>query len=144
MKVTVYGRIVLLVSAFRCDLRIRRESLSFAVCFLLGVCLSAQTITEYPVPTPASVPLDIIAGPDGNLWFTEFTPGVRTIGRITRAGAITEFPLAPNPASGPFGIAAGPDGNLWFTLSPLSGLPGNSAIGRITTGGVAMPEFPLP
>jgi hypothetical protein len=56
-----------------------------------------QTITEYPVPTPASVPFDITAGPDGNLWFTEFTAGIRTIARITPDGAITEFPLPPNP-----------------------------------------------
>src|SRR4029453_15437768 len=46
--------------------------------------------------------------------------------------------------NGPFGIAAGPDGNLWFTLSPLSDLPGNSAIGRITTGGVATTEVSRP
>jgi len=104
----------------------------------------AQTITEYPVPTPASMPVDITAGPDGNLWFTEFSAGIRTIGRITPGGVITEFPLPSNRANGPFGIAAGPDGNLWFTLSPLSGLPGNSAIGRITTGGVPATEVPLP
>jgi streptogramin lyase len=90
------------------------------------------------------VPFDITAGPDGNLWFTEFTTGVRTIARITPQGVITEFPLAPNAANGPFGIAAGSDGNLWFTLSPLSDAPGNSAIGRITPQGVAEPEFPLP
>ena len=102
----------------------------------------AQTITEYPIPTPASVPIDITAGPDGNLWFTEFTPGVRTIGRITPEGTITEFPLPPNPANGPFGIAAGPDGNLWFTLAPLEDVPGNSAIGRITPDGTST-EFPL-
>jgi streptogramin lyase len=29
------------------------------------------TITEYPVPTPASGPIQITAGPDGALWFTE-------------------------------------------------------------------------
>jgi streptogramin lyase len=104
----------------------------------------AQTITEYPVPTPACVPFDITAGPDGNLWFTEFTTGIRTIARITPDGVITEFPLAPNAANGPFGIAAGSDGNLWFTLSPLSDAPGNSAIGRITPAGVPAAEVPLP
>jgi streptogramin lyase len=117
---------------------------SFVLILFAATQAGAQTITEYPVPTPASVPVDITAGPDGNLWFTEFTAGVRTIGRVTPGGAITEFPLAPNPANGPFGIAAGPDGNLWFTLSPQSDLPGNSAIGRITTGGVATTEVPLP
>jgi streptogramin lyase len=118
--------------------------ISFVLLLFATTRARAQTITEYPVPTPASVPFDITAGPDGNLWFTEFTPGIRTIGRITPEGAITEFPLPANPANGPFGIAAGPDGNLWFTLSPLADLPGNSAIGRITTGGVAATDVPLP
>jgi streptogramin lyase len=124
-------------------MRACRIALALGLLLCLSSSAFGQTITEFPIPTPASVPLDITAGPDGNLWFTEFTPGVRTIGRITLGGAITEFPLAPNPANGPFGITAGSDGNLWFTLSPLSDLPGNSAIGRITTGGVAT-EFSLP
>ena len=41
-----------------------------------------------------SSPAAITAGPDGNLWFTEFD-GNR-IGRMTPAGAFTEF--APDPA----------------------------------------------
>jgi streptogramin lyase len=27
---------------------------------------------EFPIPTPGSIPWGIAAGPDGNLWFTEF------------------------------------------------------------------------
>jgi streptogramin lyase len=76
-------------------------------------------------------PLDIAAGPDGNLWFTD--PGANAIGRITPQGQITEFsqglstwiPTAPGPY-GPLAIAAGPDGNLWFTE------PYRALIGRIT------------
>jgi hypothetical protein len=56
-------------------------------------------------------------GPDGNIWFTDFV-GQR-IGRITPAGAFTEFPVPGSPG----GITAGPDGNIWFT-EPL-------AIGRL-------------
>ena len=37
------------------------------------------------------MPSGITAGPDGNLWFTE---AAATIGRITPAGTVTEFPLA--------------------------------------------------
>ena len=81
------------------------------------------SITGFPLPTAASGPAGIVAGPDGNLWFTE-SSGNR-IGRITPAGVITEFPV-PTAASEPFGIAAGPDGNLWFTERA-----GNQ-IGRIT------------
>jgi streptogramin lyase len=39
------------------------------------------TITEFPTPTSLSFPKLITAGPDGNLWFTEF--GGFKIGRIT-------------------------------------------------------------
>lgn len=131
MKVRFSGRIVPLVPAFRCDLKIRRESLSFVVCFLLGVCLSAQTITEFPLP-PGSNPSGIAAGPDGNLWFTEFSVNPK-VGRITTAGSITEFPT-PRPDATPSGIVAGPDGNLWFTQADFEfGFEGY--ISRITPAG---------
>lgn len=64
----------------------------------------------------------ITVGPDGNLWFTS---GDGFIGRITTAGAITEF-----PAASPNAITSGPDGNVWFT--ERSG----SNVGRITPTGV--------
>jgi streptogramin lyase len=67
----------------------------------------------------------ITAGPDGNLWFTEY--GGNKIGRITTAGSITEFAI-PTANSGPTGITAGHDGNLWFTES------NGNKIGRITSG----------
>ena len=73
---------------------------------------NAATITEFPVPTAGSDPLVITAGPDSNLWFTEYKGN--KIGRITTAGVITEFPI-PTAGSDPRGITAGPDGNLWFT-----------------------------
>ena len=65
-----------------------------------------------PHPDHDSQPHSIAAGPDGNLWFTEY--GRDKIGRITPTGTITEFPV-PTANSAPYGIAAGPDGNLWFT-----------------------------
>jgi streptogramin lyase len=65
------------------------------------------------------------AGPDGNLWFTE--NGANRVGRITPAGAITEFSAGISSGSHPVGIVAGPDGNLWFAEN------GNSRVGRITT-----------
>jgi hypothetical protein len=57
--------------------------------------------------------LEIAAGPDGNLWFTE--AGRNRIGRITTAGVLTEFSAGISPGGEPEGIAVGPDGNLWFT-----------------------------
>jgi streptogramin lyase len=89
-------------------------------------------ITSYPLPYPNSGPDQIVAGPDGALWFTE-SAGNR-IGRITTAGALTEYAV-PTPASEPTGIAAGADGALWFTERA------GNRIARITTGG-AITEFP--
>ena len=73
--------------------------------FLVGLLLTAATVcsaqvtfTEYPVPTPNSVPTEITSGPDGNLWFTERNAG--KIGRITTAGVITEFSPPPSARRG--------------------------------------------
>jgi streptogramin lyase len=93
----------------------------------IGRITPAGVITEFPIPTLASGPNQITAGPDGNLWFTE-TQAAK-IGRITLAGAITEFPV-PTTDSGPSSITAGPDGNVWFTERF------GNRIGRITPGGV--------
>ncbi len=71
-----------------------------------------------------SDPRSITPGPDGNLWFTEFSG---FIGQITTEGAITSFSIPhSNPA---FGITAGPDGNLWFCELF------NDKVVRITTSG---------
>ena len=87
-------------------------------------------VTEFSAGiTTGSNPNGIVAGPDGNLWFTEFLG--KRVGRITPAGVVTEFSAGFTPADGfPTSIAAGPDGNLWFTE------PYGNRIGRITTAGV--------
>jgi streptogramin lyase len=95
---------------------------------------SAQTITEFPIPTEYSYPWGIASGPDGNLWFTEVLGN--KIGRITPSGVITEFAV-PTSNCYPQGITAGPDGNVWFTET-LS-----NKIGRITPSGV-IAEFVVP
>ena len=74
---------------------------------------ATHAITEFPVPTANADPYGITAGPDGNLWFTEY--GGSKIGMINpTTHAITEFPV-PTANAGLDGITAGPDGNLWFT-----------------------------
>jgi streptogramin lyase len=116
----------------------------------IGKMTTAGTLSEYPLPFGYnSNVLGIAPGPDGNIWFTESrcpycdpsasgqTPNDgATIGKITPAGAISEFTL-PDYHAGPRGITAGPDGNLWFTEEV-----GNK-IGRISPSGVVV-EFPLP
>jgi streptogramin lyase len=71
----------------------------------------------------------IATGPDGNLWFTEFSVGA--IGRLNpTTGKLDSF---PDPSGGqPINLIAGPDGDMWFTERDS---PGN-IIGRISTLGV--------
>jgi virginiamycin B lyase len=88
--------------------------------------VTAQTIIEYPIRSN-SFSEGITTGPDGALWFTESN----YIGRITTAGAVTEY-AQPNAAA----ITAGSDGALWFTAFA-------NYIGRITTAG-AITSYQLP
>ena len=70
---------------------------------------STPMISTY-TGTGISGPSEITAGPDGALWFTN--PGNNTIGRITTAGAVTNYNTkGSGPGTGisePSGIAAGP------------------------------------
>jgi len=122
------------------------------------------TFTEFPVPTASSLPVDIVVGPDGFIWFTEF--GAGNITKTSPDGTMVEY-------AGPVhvtGIGAGGDGNLWLTdpdnnnvlqMDPKKGQisnifpvgaagegiargsdnamwfaePANARIGRITTSG---------
>jgi streptogramin lyase len=111
----------------------------------IGIVMSIQpagaatgpVITEFSSGMNAnSLPEAIVAGSDGNFWFTDagITPAV---GRITPAGIITEFTHGLNPGASPWAMTAGPDGNLWFTDAGTA-----PAIGRITPAGVVT-EFSL-
>ena len=103
---------------------------AFRIAPALLLCLSAiafaQTITEFPIPTAGSDPRGIANGPDGAVWFTEFSGN--KIGRITTSGLISEFAI-PTRASAPLDIAVGPDAALWFAEDSA----GN--VGRITIAG---------
>jgi streptogramin lyase len=82
--------------------------------------------------SPNSQPEDIVAGPDGNVWFIDGDLN-GAIGRITPTGAITLFSKGLNAESTPVKIVAGPDGNLWFTDRGSFSAP--KAIGQITPSG---------
>lgn len=87
---------------------------------------------EYSLPAGSS-PTGVTAGPDGNLWFTDYKSS--KIGKSTTQGAVSEYALPAG--SEPVKIAAGSDGALWFTES------GSAKIGRITTSG-QITEYALP
>jgi virginiamycin B lyase len=99
-----------------------------------------KRITEFPVGNLE--PFGLVAGPDGNLWFTDgsashTTPGTANdiVGRMTLDGDVHVF-HTPTAESGPGPIIVGPDGAMWFTEQRAN------AIGRITTAG-QITEYPL-
>ena len=95
-----------------------------------------STIAEFPVTSGDTFLEDIVAGPDGNLWFTDqLNDKVGTINTTTHV--ITEFSTGTVSNTGPRGITAGPDGNLWFTE------PGLNKIGTINPTTHAIADFPV-
>ncbi len=94
-------------------------------------------LVEYELPTSASQPGGIVAGPDGALWFVE--TAVNKIGRITTDGVVAEYPVpTPRAIDTDQGfLAVGPDGALWFNEDLVN------QIGRITTAG-DVTEYKLP
>jgi virginiamycin B lyase len=72
---------------------------------------AAPAIQEFPLPTAAAQPQDIVEGLDNNIWFTE--RGANKIGRVVGT-TITEFPVAAGTTA-PDIIVVGPDGALWYT-----------------------------
>lgn len=105
---------------------------------VMAATSATMAFTEYPVPSANSNPNGITAGPDGALWFAEDAEGASKIGRITTAGAVTEYNAGLDPNSGPFDIKNGPNGQLWFTESGFTDTCGTipNGIGSITTSGV--------
>jgi streptogramin lyase len=61
---------------------------------------------NHALPQPHRIVIDAA----GNAWFTE---GAGYVGRLTPAGALTEFPV-PTARSNPDSIALGPDNKIWF------------------------------
>ena len=103
-----------------------------------GAAASTLKAVEFPVPIATGSILDLTAGPDGAVWFTE--KQAATIGRITPRGMVHLYPLpSPMPGYAPpqvIGITTGSDGALWFaSAAPYAG--------RLTTAGV-FSWFPMP
>ena len=63
-----------------------------------GPPVEAGLFTEFPIPTAGSSPNGITAGPDGNLWFTEFhTAKVARSRPPASSPSSRRLPLAPSP-----------------------------------------------
>jgi virginiamycin B lyase len=97
-------------------------------------------ITEFPLPPSdagPTVPVELVSGPDGNLWMSVFD---HSVARMTPAGVVTQFDVGPDAGDAgplwPSVLAVGPDGNVWFASAQLP------LISRITTAGVVT-HFPV-
>ena len=90
-------------------------------------------ITEYNVP---GIGLGLVAGPDGNIWFTEASiPSGRSLGSVRRPARSSLLRIA---GGGPRrSITVGPDQNLWFTDD-------TGKIGTITIPAGAITEYAVP
>ena len=97
---------------------------AFAGTYALERVAMDGSATQFQIPAGGD-PQEVATGPDGALWFTQYT--INEIGRMTTTGSFTEYPTSM--PQGLWGIAAGPDGALWFDDS------GGGYVGRITTGG---------
>ncbi len=82
---------------------------------VVGRVTSSGDVIEFPLPPHPEAQLgisSIVAGPDGNLYFTE--PNGDRTGQVSPTGQIIEAPL-PVPGSRPRAITSAPDGSLWIT-----------------------------
>lgn len=97
------------------------------IAFALGSPVQAKT-HSVRIPTPASQPIAITQGDDGNFWFTEANSS--RVARVTPQGLITEF-VTPT-FSFPFDITPGPDGNIWFSEGSIGQIAFITPAGQIT------------
>ena len=109
---------------------------------LARMSTAGQLLARYPLPVadhtclPQCGPDRIVAGPDGNMWFTLCCADVG-MGRSTGAGKIAIYRLRSKDTGAPIALAAGHDGRVWFAKI------WDHYIGAVTTHG-GIREFPVP
>ena len=84
---------------------------------------TSGSFTEYSLGS-GHAPWGICAGPDGNLYFTDWVSSTNTgyVGQITTSGSVTEWSLGTG--TNPKGICTGPDvhnTDLWGDAVPIDG-----------------------
>ena len=103
----------------------------------IGRITTSGEIKEYPLEEKGLEPQSIVAGADGNLWFTQSggwrLHGYDGIGRITTSGKVSGYTEQDVPSA----ITAGPEKEnaLWFTEND-----GTNRVAKITTSG-AVTEY---
>jgi virginiamycin B lyase len=113
---------------------VRRAALALES--LEGRTLMASGLAEFS--GPFSVPVDILTGPDGNLWvLNSGSRGASTITVIAPDLTIKGNYTIPTSNASASAITVGPDGNLWFVEEAAS------KIGKVTPAG-DITEYPIP
>ena len=122
------------------SLTLRRFLLPVALLPVLAVggSASAERVTKYPVGGLYPTPIEIVTGPDGNLWFADRYAA--SVSRMTPDGAVSRVNVG-TATPGPFGVAVGPDGNIWFTESTGNRI-GKIELKTITQSGPNETLFP--
>ncbi len=78
--------------------------------------IATQKFTEYPVPSPKSVPHTPIVGKDGVLWMTLDSKGVPAkLASVDPATSLLKEYKWPEKQAGTHTVAVAPDGNLWMS-----------------------------
>jgi streptogramin lyase len=107
----------------------------------IGNITPSGDITTFSTVRPGaamSQPIDLITGPDGNLWFIDaFT---HQIGRMILQGAIATYALPKNLHVNTLkSLTSGPDGNLWFIDTA-----GNQLLSMTLQGVFSAYQIPTP
>jgi streptogramin lyase len=77
---------------------------------LAAPALAAPAVTgTFPLGNEVEANQKIVAGPDGNMWFT--LASGKDVGKITPTGQVMEYDL--EGVEGATGIAPGPEGKMW-------------------------------
>jgi len=78
--------------------------------------IATQKFTEYPVPSPKSVPHTPIVGKDGILWMTLDAKGVPAkLASVNPATGVLQEYKWPEKQAGTHTVVVAPDGNLWMS-----------------------------
>jgi virginiamycin B lyase len=94
-------------------------------------------ITEF---TLVNSPNFITSGPDGNIWFDEYSPA--KVGQMTTTGSLLNEFSVPTITGLTF-ITVGPDNEVWFAANGAVFVPGTHGVGKVTTGGTVT-AYPVP
>jgi streptogramin lyase len=91
-----------------------------------ATCVGESCVyTPIALPISGATPMNLIVGPDGNVWFTDTNGyvGFVSLNTCTSPGGCKAFEYHVGGA--PWGITVGPDGDIWFTDSSTN------AIGKV-------------